>query len=115
MKRVFSKARSSKQLLAMYATNTKDFYFRIRNRDKADVTVLKFVYMPYVKKDMRLYSPCKKTYDKYCDMCRQNDITALSSWQFKRQMQLMGFVYQTRHRFGRHVTTAYKNLRLVRR
>lgn len=114
MKLVFSKARSFKQLLAMYATTKRDFYFRIRNRDKADSTVLKFVYMPYVKKDRRLYSPCKKTYDKYCDMCRQNGITALSSWQFKRQMQLLGFVYQKSCRFGGTVTTAYKNIGLVK-
>lgn len=103
------------KLEKLLAPSIKDNYFRIRNRGKADKTALQFVYSSYVRKDRRIYSPCKKTYDKYCSFCQQNSLVPLSSWQFKRQMQLMGFVYQTRHRFGKHVTTAYKNIELVRR
>lgn len=107
--------RSFKKSLAYYLSESgKDYYFRIRNRNKADKTVLNFVYSPCVKKDRRMYSPCKKTYMKYCKTCQLNGTTPLSSWQFKRQMQLLGFVYQKRHRFHGTVTTAYKNIGLIR-
>lgn len=106
--------RTFKQLLAfMIADSKKDYYFRIRNRSKADETVLKFVYSPLVHKDRRAYSACKTTYQRYCETCRQGNMKPLSSWKFKKQMQLLGFVYQKHHRFyGDVVTTAYKNIGL---
>lgn len=107
--------RTFNQLLAfIIADSKKDYYFRIRNRNKADETVLKFVYSPLVHKDRRAYSACKPTYKRYCETCRQGNMKPLSSWKFKKQMQLLGFVYQKHHRFyGNVVTTAYKNIGLL--
>lgn len=47
----------------------KDNYFRIRNRDQADVNVVKFVYSPNVVKNRRLYSPCATVYKHYLEYC----------------------------------------------
>lgn len=112
------KPRTYRQLLAyVLEEGKKDYYFRIRNKSKADKTVLKFIYSPLVRKDRRLYSACSTTYRQYYDLCRQEKMKPLSSWQFKKQMQLLGFVYQKHHRFyagyyGNKVTTAYKNIGL---
>lgn len=107
--------RSLAQLLAMSNENKKDYYFRVRNKDKADQTVVKFVFSPNVVKDRRSYVRCKLAYEKYKDFCLANKLEPLSSWQFKRNMQLLGFVYQKHHRFyagyyQNKVTTAYKNI-----
>ncbi len=93
----------------------KDNYFRIRNRDKADVSVIDFVYSPSVIKNRRLYTPCAKAYQHYLEYCSQLGITPLGNRQFKKNMQLLGFVYQKHHRFyagyyQNKVTTAYKNI-----
>ena len=111
------------RLLAKFFTQTpayerKDYYFRVRNKAKANQSVLALVYSPMVRKDRRLYTSCKELYGLYCKTCHEKDVPPLSSWQFKKQMQLLGFVYQRCHRFyGRHkskVTTAYKNIGIVR-
>lgn len=110
--------RSLAQLLTMSNENKKDYYFRVRNKDKADPTVIKFVYSPNVVKDRRCYVRCKLAYERYKDFCLANKLEPLSSWQFKKNMQVLGFVYQKHHRFyagyyQNEVTTAYKNIGLV--
>lgn len=107
-----------KSLEQLIAENKKDHYFRVRNKDQADKTVISFVYSDQVKKDRRFYSACRVVYDRYKEYCKQQGMEPLSSWQFKQNMELLGFVYQKRHRFygGYHsnrVTTAYKNIGLV--
>ena len=107
--------RSLAQLLTMNNENKKDYYFRVRNKDKADPTVVKFVFSPNVVKDRRSYVRCKLAYERYKDFCLANKLEPLSSWQFKRNMQLLGFVYQKHHRFyagyyQNKVTTAFKNI-----
>lgn len=93
----------------------KDNYFRIRNRDKADASVVKFVYSPNVIKNRQLYCACSNAYQHYIEFCNQQNIEALNNRQFKKNMQLLGFVYQKHHRFYAgysqdKVTTAYKNI-----
>lgn len=93
----------------------KDNYFRIRNRDQADENVVKFVYSPNVVKNRRLYAPCASVYQRYMEYCDQQGIEPLNNRQFKKNMQLLGFVYQKHHRFyagyyQNKVTTAYKNI-----
>ncbi len=93
----------------------KDNYFRIRNRDQAEASVVKFVYSPNVIKNRRLYAPCARVYQHYTEYCNQQGITPLGNRQFKKNMQLLGFVYQKHHRFyagyyQNKVTTAYKNI-----
>ena len=108
------------QLLAMSKENKKDHYFRVRNKDKADPTVVSFVFSDNVKKDRRLYVASRVIYNHYLDYCYQQDLTPLNNSQFKRNMELLGFVYQKHHRFyvgyyGNKVTTAYKNIGIVKR
>lgn len=110
--------RSLAQLLAMSEENKKDHYFRVRNKDKADPTVVNFVFSDNIKKDRRLYVASRVIYNHYLDYCYQQDLTPLSNRQFKHNMELLGFVYQKHHRFyagyyGNKVTTAYKNIGLV--
>ena len=108
------------KLLAMSEENKKDYYFRVRNKDKADPTIVKFVLSPNVVKDRRCYVRCKLAYERYKDFCLANKLEPLSSWQFKKNMELLGFVYQKHHRFyagyyGNKVTTAYKNIGVIKR
>lgn len=108
----------SKRTLAQWfdaSRNKKDNYFRIRNRDKADENVVKFVYSPRVIKNRQLYTPCINAYRCYIEYCNQQGIEPLDNRQFKKNMQLLGFVYQKHHRFyagyySNKVTTAYKNI-----
>lgn len=107
-----------KSLEQLVAEHKKDYHFRVRNKDQVNKTVISFVYSDQVKKDRRLYSACRVVYDRYKDYCRQQGMEPLSSWQFKRNMELLGFVYQKHHRFyagyySNKVTTAYKNIGLV--
>lgn len=107
---------TGKRNLAYYiAESKKDYHFRVRHKDQANKTVVNFVMLPIVAKDRRLYCPCKIVYERYKKYCEQQDLEPLSSWQFKKNMELLGFVYQKHHRFyvGYHsnkVTTAYKNI-----
>lgn len=109
-----------KRDLAYYMNESKkDYHFRVRNKDKADNTVVKFVFSPTVDKDRRCYCPCKIAYKRYEEYCKQQELEPLSSRQFKKNMELLGFVYQKHHRFyaGYHsnkVTTAYKNIAFKR-
>ena len=112
-KYVFSQRSLSKWFDA--SKHKKDNYFRIRNRDQADVNVVKFVYSPNVVKNRRLYSPCTTVYKHYLEYCDQQGITPLGNRQFKKNMQLLGFVYQKHHRFyagyyQNKLTTAYRNI-----
>lgn len=59
------------QLLAMSEENKKDYYFRVRNKEQADKTVISFVYSEQVKKDRRLYTACRTAYNCYLDYCQQ--------------------------------------------
>lgn len=54
-------------------------------------------------------------YKHYLEYCDQQGITPLGNRQFKKNMQLLGFVYQKHHRFyagyyQNKITTAYKNI-----
>lgn len=109
---------SMNELLNLYLENQKDHYFRVRNKDQADKSVVDFVFSSRVQKDRRNYSPSRATYLFYKEYCQQQSIEPLGAWQFKRNMQLLGFVYQKHHRFyagyyGNKVTTAYKNIAVM--
>lgn len=102
----------------MMEQKSKDYYFRVRNKHKADEGVVNFVFSDMVKKDRRCYCASAILYQGYLDYCSQQDTTPLSNRQFKKNMQLLGFVYQKHHRFyvgyyGNKVTTAYKNICLT--
>lgn len=104
-----------RSLMERMNESKKDYLFRVRNKDKADATVVAFVFSPHIVKDRRFYSPCKTIYLKYKKYCLENSLKPLSSWQFKKNMQLLGFIYKKSHRFyaGYHrdrVTTAFKNI-----
>lgn len=109
-----------KRNLAYYmAESKKDYHFRVRHKDQANKTVVSFVMSPTVVKDRRLYCPCKIAYERYKKYCKQQELEPLSSWQFKKNMELLGFVYQKHHRFyagyrRNKVTTAYKNIAFKR-
>lgn len=111
---------TSRHTLAQWMTDSKkDYHFRVRNKDKADPTVVSFVFSYNIQKDRRLYSTSKTIYNHYLDYCYQQDLTPLSNRQFKHNMELLGFVYQKHHRFyvgyyGNKVTTAYKNIGIVK-
>lgn len=109
---------SKRSLMDWMAESKKDYYFRVRNKDKADESVIDFVFSDVVKKDRRLYCPSASLYAKYQEYCQQQSITPLTNRQFKKDMQLLGFVYQKHHRFyagyySNKVTTAYKNIGVV--
>lgn len=106
---------NSGKLADLINDSKKDYYFRVRNKDKADKTVVRFIESPKVMKDRRCYVRCKLAYERYKDFCSDNDLEPLTNREFKKNMQLMGFVYQKHHRFyagyySNKVTTAYKNI-----
>ena len=108
-----------RSLVQWMADSKKDYHFRVRNKNKAEPTVVSFVFSDGVKKDRRLYCACRVLYEHYQEYCRQQELTPLSNRQFKVNMELLGFVYQKHHRFyaGYYqdkVTTAYKNIGLVK-
>lgn len=101
------------------AASKKDYHFRVRHKDQAEPTVVSFVYSDQVKKDRRLYCACRVLYDHYQEYCQQRELTPLNNHNFKRNIELLGFVYQKHHRFyigyyGNKVTTAYKNIGIVK-
>lgn len=109
---------SKRSLMEMMAASKKDYHFRVRNKDKVDTSVVDFVFSDKVKKDRRLYCPSASLYAKYKEHCQQQGTTPLNNREFKKNMQLLGFVYQKHHRFYagyyiNKVTTAYKNIGLV--
>ena len=109
---------SKRSLMDWMAESKKDYYFRVRNKDKADASVINFVFSDKVKKDRRLYCPSASLYAKYQEYCQQQGTTPLNNREFKKNMQLLGFVYQKHHRFyagyyQNKVTTAYKNIVVV--
>lgn len=110
---------TKRDLAQWIAESNKDYHFRVRHKDQAEPTVVSFVYSDQVKKDRRLYCACRVLYDHYQAYCQQQELTPLSNRQFKHIMELLGFVYQKHHRFyagyySNKVTTAYKNIGLVR-
>ena len=110
---------TKRNLAQWMADSKKDYHFRVRNKDKADPTVVSFVFSDEVRKDRRLYCACRVLYEHYQEYCQQQELTPLSNRQFKANMELLGFVYQKHHRFysGYYqdkVTTAYKNIGLVK-
>lgn len=109
---------SRRSLAQMMAESKKDYYFRVRNKDQADKTVISFVYSDQVKKDRRFYSACRVVYDRYKEYCNQQGLEPLTNRQFKCNMELLGFVYQKHRRFyagyySNKVTTAYKNIGIM--
>ena len=111
----------SKRSLAQWmAESKKDYHFRVKNKDKADPTVVSFVFSDNIQKDRRLYTACRTAYNHYLDYCQQQVLMPLTNRQFKKNMELLGFVYQKHHRFyagyyGNKVTTAYKNIGIIKR
>lgn len=96
---------------------SKDYYFRVRNKKQASLTVVNFVFSKGIKKDRRCYTPARYCYLKYKDYCRKQGFEPLSARKFKENMQLLGFVYKMEHHFypafkGKEVTTAYKNIEI---
>lgn len=109
-----------RSLAQWMADSKKDYHFRVRNKDKAEPTVVSFVFSDEVRKDRRLYCACRVLYEHYQEYCQQQELTPLSNRQFKVNMELLGFVYQKHHRFyagyrSNKITTAYKNIGLVRK
>lgn len=88
-----------------------DYHFSMRNQEKSDKSVIDFINAK-CKKDRRLYTPSKKLCEAYKVYCDEIDVTPLSSWQFKRNMQILGFVYVPKKRFYNRVTTGFKNVGL---
>ena len=84
-----------RSLAQWMADSKKDYHFRVRNKDKADPTVVSFVFSDQVKKDRRLYCACRVLYEHYQGYCRQQELKPLSNRQFKTNMELLGFVYQS--------------------
>ena len=111
----------SKRSLAQWmADSKKDYHFRVRNKDKADPTVVSFVFSENVNKDRRLYTACRVLYNHYEEYCYRQVLTPLTNRQFKKNMELLGFVYQKHHRFyagyySNKVTTAYKSIGIIKR
>ena len=111
----------SKRSLAQWmAESKKDYHFRVRNKDQAETSVVKFVFSENINKDRRLYTACRTAYNCYLDYCYRQALTPLTNRQFKKNMELLGFVYQKHHRFyagyyGNKVTTAYKNIGIIKR
>lgn len=106
---------SKRSLMDWMAESKKDYYFRVRNKDKADASVINFVFSDKVKKDRRLYCSSAILYQTYVEYCQQQGTAPLNNREFKKNMQLLGFVYQKHHRFyagyyQNKVTTAYKNI-----
>ena len=111
---------SKRSLTQWMADSKKDYHFRVRNKNKAEPTVVSFVFSDEVRKDRRLYCACRAAYEAYCNYCRQQDMEPLNNRQFKANMELLGFVYQKHHRFyagyyQNKVTTAYKNIGIIKR
>ena len=107
-----------RSLAQWMADSKKDYHFRVRNKNKAEPTVVSFVFSDGVKKDRRLYCACRVLYEHYQEYCQQQELTPLSNRQFKANMELLGFVYQNHRRFyagyrSNRITTAYKNIGLV--
>lgn len=107
-----------RSLMDLYEESKKDYRFTPCNQDKANSTVVSFIRSDQVKIDRRLFSACRATYQRYRAYCKQQQLTAVSSWQFKHNMELLGFAYQKHHRFyaGYHsnkVTTAFANIGLL--
>lgn len=110
---------TKRDLAQWIAESNKDYHFRVRHKDQAEPTVVSFVYSDQVKKDRRLYCACRVLYDHYQEYCQQQELTPLNNHNFKRNIELLGFVYQKHHRFyigyyGNKVTTAYKNIGIVK-
>lgn len=108
-----------KNLAQLMAESENDYHFRVRNKDQADKTVVGFVYSDHVRKDRRYYCACRVLYDRYKEHCKQQGLVPLTNRQFKYNMELLGFVYQKHRRFyagyySNKVTTAYKNIGLVK-
>lgn len=111
---------SKRSLSQWMAESKKDYHFRVKNKDKADPTVVSFVFSDNIQKDRRLYTACRTAYNHYLDYCHHESLTPLNNHNFKRNMELLGFVYQKHHRFyagyyGNKVTTAYKNIGIIKR
>ena len=109
---------NKRNLAQWMAESKKDYHFRVRHKGQAEKTVVSFVYSDQVKKDRRLYSPCRQTYEHYKDYCNQQGLEPQTNRQFKYNMELLGFVYQKHHRFyagyySNKVTTAYKNIGIM--
>ncbi len=104
----------------LYEQSKKDFSFNIINEEQAETTVLLFVYSPLVKWDTRFYSGSAYLYKTYKKWCNGKRLKPISSWQFKQNIELLGFPYLKHHRFyaGYHknkVTTAFKNIGVMKR
>lgn len=74
---------NNRNLAQWIAASKKDYHFRVRHKDQAEKTVVSFVYSDQVKKDRRLYSPCRQTYEYYKDYCNQQGLEPLTNRQFK--------------------------------
>lgn len=111
---IHSRGLNMNKLLRKYldqATTYHDYHFSMRNQEKADKGVIDFINAK-CNKDRRLYTPSKRLYEAYKVYCDEIDVTPLSSWQFKRNMQILGFVYVPKKRFYNQVTTGFKNVGL---
>lgn len=92
-------------------TTQHDYHFSMCNQEKSDKSVINFINAK-CKKDRRFYTPSKRLYEEYKVYCDEIDVKVLSSWQFKRNMQILGFVHVPRKRFYNRVTTGFKNVGL---
>lgn len=97
--------------------NQPDTTFHIRNQDKAEPTVLNYLNSNRVCLDTVLYCPCAALYSDYRSYCQNHSLIPLSSWQFKRNMELLGFTWIRCKGFYRGygkytITTAFKNVAL---
>lgn len=112
--RDYMKQHSLAELLDSYL-HPKDYSFKVHNTEQADKSVIDFISSPMVLKDIRVYTASATAYKSYKQWCYQEGIKPVSSWAFKRNLQLLGFVYLKHKRFyagyyGNKVTTAFKYL-----
>ena len=59
-----------RSLAQWMAGSKKDYHFRVRNKDKAEPTVVSFVFSDEVRKDRRLYCACRVLYEHYQEYCQ---------------------------------------------
>lgn len=92
-----------------------DYSFKTINEDKAEPTIVSFVNSPLILLDTRFYASSAQLYRTYKNWCKCQNNKPVSSWQFKHNMQLLGFPYLKSKRFycgyyKYRVTTAFKNI-----
>lgn len=72
-----------RSLMDWMAESKKDYHFRVRNKNKADTSVITFAFSDKIKKDRRLYCASALLYANYQEFCQQQGTTPLNNHEFK--------------------------------